>query len=185
MELHQVCETFLQCGGGSRIHDFSRFRRANPRPGQRRLHGGERAIICSVTIREPYYIPDHEEFFSLVTSAGAEVVGELAAQRQRPSPANYIGVGKVEELAALVEATEADLVIFDGNLSPSQELNLEKQVQARVIDRSGLILDIFASRAKTFEGKLQVELAQLDHIRTRLIRGWKLNLHHTSLHFYF
>ena len=134
--------------------------------------GGERAIICSVTIREPYYIPDHEEFFSLVTSAGAEVVGELAAQRQRPSPANYIGVGKVEELAALVEATEADLVIFDGNLSPSQERNLEKQVQARVIDRSGLILDIFASRAKTFEGKLQVELAQLDHIRTRLIRGW-------------
>ena len=134
--------------------------------------GGERAIICSVTIREPYYIPDFEEFFSLVTSAGAEVVGQLAAQRQRPSPANYIGIGKVEELAALVEATEADLVIFDGNLSPSQERNLEKQLQARVIDRSGLILDIFASRAKTFEGKLQVELAQLDHIRTRLIRGW-------------
>ena len=73
--------------------------------------GGERAIICSVTIREPYYIPDYGEFFSLVTSAGAEVVGELAAKRQRPSPPNYIGVGKVEELAALVEATEADLVI--------------------------------------------------------------------------
>ena len=75
-------------------------------------------------------------------------------------------------MAALVDATEADLVIFDGNLSPSQERNLEKQVRARVIDRSNLILDIFASRAKTFEGKLQVELAQLDHIRTRLIRGW-------------
>ena len=134
--------------------------------------GGERAIICSVTIREPHYTPDVDEFFSLVTSAGAEVVGELSTQRQRPSPANYIGVGKVEELAALVQAAEADLVIFDGHLSPSQERNLEKQVKARVIDRSGLILDIFASRAKTFEGKLQVELAQLDHIRTRLIRGW-------------
>ncbi len=134
--------------------------------------GGDRAIICSVTIREPFYIPDVEEFFSLVTSAGAEIVGKLTAKRQRPSPANYVGVGKVEELAALVQETEADLVIFDGHLSPSQERNLERQVKARVIDRSGLILDIFASRAKTFEGKLQVELAQLDHIRTRLIRGW-------------
>ena len=134
--------------------------------------GGERAIICSVAIREPYYLPDVDEFFALVISAGAEIVGTLTAQRQRPSPANYIGVGKVEELAALVRATEADLVIFDGNLSPSQERNLERQVKARVIDRSGLILDIFASRARTFEGKLQIELAQLDHIRTRLIRGW-------------
>ena len=134
--------------------------------------GGERAIICSVTILEPRYLPDVDEFFSLVTSAGAEIVGTLTAQRRRPSPANYIGIGKVEELAELVLATKADLVIFDGNLSPSQERNLEKRVSARVIDRSGLILDIFASRARTFEGKLQVELAQLDHIRTRLIRGW-------------
>ena len=134
--------------------------------------GGERAIICSVTIFEPCYLPDVDEFFSLVTSAGAEIVGTLTAQRRRPSPANYIGIGKVEELAELVLATKADLVIFDGNLSPSQERNLENRVSARVIDRSGLILDIFASRARTFEGKLQVELAQLDHIRTRLIRGW-------------
>lgn len=134
--------------------------------------GGERAVLCSVTVREPFYEPDVEEFRSLVLSAGASIVGELQANRQRPSPANYIGVGKVEELAALVAAEEADLVIFDGHLSPSQERNLERQIQARVIDRSGLILDIFASRAKTFEGKLQVELAQLDHIRTRLVRGW-------------
>lgn len=134
--------------------------------------GGERAVVCSVTVREPFYEPDVEEFRSLVLSAGATIVGELQANRQRPSPANYIGVGKVEELAALVAAEEADLVIFDGHLSPSQERNLERQIQARVIDRSGLILDIFASRAKTFEGKLQVELAQLDHIRTRLVRGW-------------
>lgn len=134
--------------------------------------GGERAVLCSVTVREPFYEPDVEEFRSLVRSAGASIVGELQANRQRPSPANYIGVGKVEELAALVAAEEADLVIFDGHLSPSQERNLERQIRARVIDRSGLILDIFASRAKTFEGKLQVELAQLDHIRTRLIRGW-------------
>jgi len=137
-----------------------------------RESGGERAILCSVTVREPFYEPDVEEFRSLVLSAGATIVGELQANRQRPSPANYIGVGKVEELAALVAAEEADLVIFDGHLSPSQERNLERQIEARVIDRSGLILDIFASRAKTFEGKLQVELAQLDHIRTRLIRGW-------------
>ena len=134
--------------------------------------GGERAVLCSVTVREPFYEPDVEEFRSLVLSAGATIVGELQANRQRPSPANYSGVGKVEELAALVAAEEADLVIFDGHLSPSQERNLERQIQARVIDRSGLILDIFASRAKTFEGKLQVELAQLDHIRTRLVRGW-------------
>ena len=134
--------------------------------------GGERAIICSVTIQEPYYSPDPEEFYSLVISAGAEVVGDVSVRRGRPSSANYIGVGKVEELAALVQEMEADLVIFDGHLSPSQERNLEKKIQARVIDRSGLILDIFASRAKTFEGKLQVELAQLNHIRTRLIRGW-------------
>ena len=134
--------------------------------------GGERAVLCSVTVREPFYEPDVEEFRSLVLSAGATIVGELQANRQRPSPANYIGVGKVEELAALVAAEEADLVIFDGHLSPSQERNLERQIQARVIDRSGLILDIFAIRAKTFEGKLQVELAQLDHIRTRLVRGW-------------
>ena len=134
--------------------------------------GGERAIICSVTIREPHYIPDTKEFYSLVISAGAEVVGEVAVRRGRPSSANYIGVGKVEELAALVQEMDADLVIFDGHLSPSQERNLEKNVEARVVDRSGLILDIFASRAKTFEGKLQVELAQLNHIRTRLIRGW-------------
>jgi len=137
-----------------------------------RESGGERVIICSVTVSDPCYIPDREEFFSLVISAGAEVVGRLNARCRRPSSANYIGIGKVDELAALVHATEADLVIFDGHLSPSQERNLEKQVKARVIDRSGLILDIFASRAKTFEGKLQVELAQLDHIRTRLIRGW-------------
>lgn len=134
--------------------------------------GGERALICSVTIREPWYEPDVSEFEALVLSAGAEIVGFLTASRQKPSSANYIGSGKVEELAALVAATEADLVIFDGHLSPSQERNLERQIKARVIDRSGLILDIFASRAQTFEGKLQVELAQLDHIRTRLIRGW-------------
>ena len=123
--------------------------------------GGERAIICSVTIRVPSYIPDVEEFVSLVTSAGAEIVGNLNAQRQRPSPANYIGVGKVEELAALVQATEADLVIFDGHLTPTQERNLEKQVKARVIDRSGLILDIFASRAKPLRASFRLSLLNL------------------------
>ena len=134
--------------------------------------GGERAIICSVIICEPRYIPDVDEFKLLVESAGASLVGHMTAQIRKPSPAYYIGSGKVEELANLVKNFQADLVIFDGQLSPSQERNLEKKIESRVIDRSGLILDIFASRAKTFEGKIQVELAQLDHIRTRLIRGW-------------
>ena len=86
--------------------------------------GGERALICSVSIRDPWYEPDPSEFESLVLSAGAEIVGVMTANRQKPSSANYIGSGKVEELAALVEATESDLVIFDGHLSPSQERNL-------------------------------------------------------------
>ena len=108
----------------------------------------------------------------MATSAGAEVVDQLVCARKKPDPRFFIGKGKVEELADSVKANQADLIISSAPLSPSQERNLEKQLQARVLDRSGLILDIFAQRARTFEGKLQVELAQLRHLSTRLIRGW-------------
>ncbi len=133
---------------------------------------GERAILVCVGLgRAPE--PDRvEEFGALARSAGAQVLEVLAPTRKSPDPRFFIGSGKVEELRARVEALAADLVVIDGALSPSQERNLEKELKCRVLDRSGLILDIFAQRARTFEGKLQVELAQLEHMSTRLVRGW-------------
>jgi GTP-binding protein HflX len=113
-----------------------------------------------------------EEFGALARSAGAQVLEVLAPTRKSADPRFFIGSGKVEELRARVEALTADLVVIDGALSPSQERNLEKELKCRVLDRSGLILDIFAQRARSFEGKLQVELAQLEHMSTRLVRGW-------------
>lgn len=109
---------------------------------------------------------------ALALSAGAQVVGQLSATLRRVNPRLLIGSGKVEELAALIASTEAEVVLVDHHLSPAQERNLEQALCRRVIDRPGLILDIFAQRARTFEGKLQVELAQLSHLSTRLIRGW-------------
>ncbi len=133
---------------------------------------GERAILVCVGLgRAPE--PDRvEEFGALARSAGAQVLEVLAPTRKAADPRFLIGSGKVEELRARVKALAADLVVIDGALSPSQERNLEKELQCRVLDRSGLILDIFAQRARTFEGKLQVELAQLQHMSTRLVRGW-------------
>ncbi|MGB7904068.1 MAG: ribosome rescue GTPase HflX [Steroidobacteraceae bacterium] len=133
---------------------------------------GERAILVCVGLgRAPE--PDRvEEFGALARSAGAQVLEVLAPTRKSADPRFFIGSGKVEELRARVAALAADLVVIDGALSPSQERNLEKELQCRVLDRSGLILDIFAQRARTFEGKLQVELAQLEHMSTRLVRGW-------------
>ena len=133
---------------------------------------GERAILVCVGLgRAPE--PDRvEEFGALARSAGAQVLEVLAPTRKSADPRFFIGSGKVEELRVRVEALAADLVVIDGALSPSQERNLEKELQCRVLDRSGLILDIFAQRARTFEGKLQVELAQLEHMSTRLVRGW-------------
>ena len=96
----------------------------------------------------------------------------MTISRYQPSPRFLIGSGKVDELRALVEGGEGDLVIFNHVLTPSQERNLERALECRVVDRTGLILDIFAQRARTHEGKLQVELAQLDHLSTRLVRGW-------------
>ena len=112
---------------------------------------------------------DVEEFRLLAKSAGAEILEHITAQRIKPDPKLFIGSGKAEEIAELAKALEADLVIFDHALSPSQERNLERVMQCRVIDRTRLILDIFAQRARTHEGKLQVELAQLDYLSSRLV----------------
>lgn len=115
---------------------------------------------------------DGAEFFHLATDSGADVLDLWAVPRTRPDPATFIGSGKVAEIAEVVRDSAVDLVLFDRALSPIQERNLERAWQCRVIDRVGLILDIFARRARTHEGKLQVELAQLTRLRTRLIRGW-------------
>jgi GTPase len=133
---------------------------------------GERAVLVHVGIGDA---PDEDhlnEFRHLARSAGAEVAGFLTAIRKSPDPRFFAGAGKVDELAACVEQERADLVIFDNPLSPSQERNLERRLQCRVLDRTSLILDVFAQRARSFEGMLQVELAQLRHLSTRLVRGW-------------
>ena len=115
---------------------------------------------------------DPDEFEELVVSAGAEPVGFVRGQRSSPNPRYFIGEGKVDELRALVKDHQVEVVLFNHSLRPSQERNLEKALECRVLDRTGLILDIFAQRARTHEGKLQVELAQLQHMSTRLVRGW-------------
>jgi GTP-binding protein HflX len=137
-----------------------------------RHEGGERAILVHLEGQDERTREDPQEFVELANSAGADIVAFLTVNRHRPSPRFLIGAGKVEELQASVAEHEADLVIFNYVLTPSQERNLERELKCRVIDRTGLILDIFAQRARTHEGKLQVELAQLDHLSTRLVRGW-------------
>jgi len=113
-----------------------------------------------------------QELEELALSAGADPVEFLLGSRARPSSKFFVGSGKLEELIELVNLHEAEIVIFNHALSPAQERNIEQQIKCRVLDRTGLILDIFAQRARTHEGKLQVELAQLDHMSTRLVRGW-------------
>ena len=137
------------------------------RPG-----GGERAILVHLDGQDPAAREDPQEFQELARSAGAETVGFVNVSRHEPSAKFLIGSGKVEELHDLVKEGEAELVIFNHTLTPSQERNLERALECRVLDRTGLILDIFAQRARTHEGKLQVELAQLEHMSTRLVRGW-------------
>lgn len=137
-----------------------------------RPKSGERAILVHAS---PNGLPDEserEEFAELATSAGATVAAELLSTRKRPDPRYFIGKGKLEDLRDLIRENEAELVISGASLSPSQERNLERELKCRVLDRAGLILDIFAQRARSFEGKLQVELAQLKHLSTRLVRGW-------------
>jgi len=137
-----------------------------------RPRAGERAILVQLAIGHPVEADAMLEFRLLAKAAGAIEVGYLTGSRDKPDSRLFIGSGKAEELKSLVQATEAELAIFDHALSPAQERNLERLLQCRVVERSGLILDIFAQRARSFEGKLQVELAQLRHMSTRLVRGW-------------
>ena len=137
-----------------------------------RPRGGERAILVGVGIGHPVDPHDTAEFKALAASAGVVGVGVVLASRPRPDPKYFVGSGKAEEIKACADANDADVVLVDQTLSPSQERNLEKLTNRRVLDRNGLILDIFAQRARSFEGKLQVELAQLSHLASRLVRGW-------------
>ena len=137
-----------------------------------RPRGGERAILVGVGIGHPVDPHDTSEFKALAASAGAVGVGLVLATRPRPDPKYFVGSGKAEEIKACADANDADVVLVDQTLTPSQERNLEKLTNRRVLDRNGLILDIFAQRARSFEGKLQVELAQLSHLASRLVRGW-------------
>ena len=138
---------------------------------ERSKRGNRAVLLCPSTSTKPE-AGLIEEFTELAVSAGAEILDVLTTTRQNVDPKYYIGSGKAEHLADTVKLHEADLVLVDAPLSPVQERNLEKIVQARVLDRRTLILDIFAQRARSYEGQLQVELAQLKHLSTRLVRGW-------------
>lgn len=133
---------------------------------------GERAILVHIDLNAEQQREYITEFEELAVSAGAQVLDIVTSRRNAPDARYFVGSGKADEIAALVEAEGIELVLFNHSLSPSQERNLEALFQCRVLDRTGLILDIFSQRARTFEGKLQVELAQLKHLSTRLIRGW-------------
>ena len=129
-------------------------------------------MLVGVGIGHPVDPNDAAEFSALAASAGTIEVGAVVANRAKPDPKYFVGSGKAEEIRAFAEQHHADLILVDQTLTPSQERNLEKLTGRRVLDRNGLILDIFAQRARSFEGKLQVELAQLSHLATRLVRGW-------------
>ena len=133
---------------------------------------GEVTILVQLSIESDKEREDPIEFEELALSAGALPVEFIFGARKQPSPNYFVGSGKLEEIASAVRAHKAQVVLFNHALSPSQERNLEKELQCRVLDRTGLILDIFAQRARSHEGKLQVELAQLQHLSTRLKRGW-------------
>lgn len=133
---------------------------------------GERAVLVHVAVGRSPLPEEKEEFASLALAASAQQVGSLDAPLRVVNPRSLLGAGKLKELQALAQSTAADIVLVDHPLSPAQERNLERDVSCRVVDRSGLILDIFAQRARSHEGKLQVELAQLRHLSTRLVRGW-------------
>jgi len=132
----------------------------------------ERAVLVRLGLGTPVKREDLEEFEQLARSAGAEPVATITGRRQRPDSRYFVGSGKAQEIAASARAENAALILFDHPLSPSQQRNLERLSGVRVLDRSGLILDIFARRARSFEGKLEVELAQLKHQASRLVRGW-------------
>ncbi len=132
---------------------------------------GEKAVLVHLTLQTTHQ-EDLLELKELAKSAGTQPVEIITGTRKSPDAKYFVGTGKLDEIKAAVEMHSADIVLFNHQLSPSQERNLEKYLEVRVVDRNGLILDIFAQRAKSFEGKLQVELAQLKHLSTRLVRGW-------------
>lgn len=137
-----------------------------------RYEGGDYAVLVHMDLPAEVDREDLSELQLLADSAGVKTLGVVTATRSSPNPRYFVGSGKAEEIAEVVKERQASIVIFNHALSPTQERNLEKICQCRVLDRTGLILDIFAQRARTHEGKLQVELAQLRHISTRLVRGW-------------
>lgn len=134
--------------------------------------GSDDAVLVSIDFGDAGYQESLDELKQLAISAGINIRGILEGKRDKPDAKYFVGSGKAEELADTVKATNSRAVIFNHDLSPSQQRNLERLLECRVADRTGLILDIFAQRAKTHEGKLQVELAQLEHLSTRLVRGW-------------
>ena len=133
---------------------------------------GERAVLVHLKLNSESEPEDPREFEELVLSAGGDPVEFITGSRTAPHAKFFIGTGKLDEISSAIHSHEAELVIFNHNLTPSQERNIEAELKCRVLDRTGLILDIFAQRARTHEGKLQVELAQLQHLSSRLIRGW-------------
>ena len=137
-----------------------------------RPSGGEAAILVSVNFGDSDYEESLHELRQLSISAGLSVRGTVQTKRSTPDAKLFIGSGKADELSHLMQASEANIAVFNHDLSPSQQRNLERLLDARVVDRTGLILDIFSQRAQSHEGKLQVELAQLEHLSTRLVRGW-------------
>ena len=130
------------------------------------------AVLVSLDFGRNGYVENIEELRQLATSDGLIILALIRGKCSRPNPATYAGNGKVNEISLILKQTCASLVIFNHSLSPAQQRNLEQYLQCRVIDRTSLILDIFAQRAKSHEGKLQVELAQLEYLATRLVRGW-------------
>ena len=137
-----------------------------------RPSGGDAAILVSVDFGDTDYEESLDELRQLSTSAGLSIRGTIEGKRISPDAKHFIGSGKADELAQMMQASESGVAVFNHDLTPSQQRNLERLLQARVVDRTGLILDIFSQRAQSHEGKLQVELAQLEHLSTRLVRGW-------------
>lgn len=137
-----------------------------------RPQSGTRGVLVHLGLRSRQSWENAATFGQLAASAGVTPVGEIRGVRDRPDPRLFVGSGKADEILATVKNSQAELVLFNHELTPVQERNLERHLSCRVVDRTGLILDIFAQRARTFEGKLQVELAQLKHLATRLVRGW-------------
>lgn len=137
-----------------------------------RPSGGEQVILVHINFPVGNFDEDLDEFKELASGAGAQISATITGSRRAPESKYFVGTGKAEEIRQAVLATHAQLVIFNHVLTPAQERNLERLMKCRVLDRTGLILDIFAQRARSFEGKLQVELALLRHLSTRLVRGW-------------